>query len=353
MFKLCVCPGDGIGPEVTKAALAVFETVAGQAGIEYQIQEALIGGAAIDASGVPFPDNSKETATASDAVFLGAVGGDKWNSLPVEVRPERGLLALRSTLETYANLRPVQMFAGLEDMSPLRADRMKNGIDMVIVRELTGGIYFGKRQEGDDVASDEEKYTREEVTRIAHVAFQTAQTRDKRVTSVDKANVLASSRLWRRVMEEVAQEYPEVALDHLYVDNAAMQLIRDPGQFDVMVTNNIFGDILSDEASVLVGSIGLLPSASIGASKALYEPIHGSAPDIAGQGKANPVAAILSMAMLFTHSLKRKDLAEKIEKAVSTVLEGGERTGDLMQAGCQMRTTEQLTEAIVRYLANN
>jgi len=353
MFKLCVCPGDGIGPEVTKAALAVFETVAGQAGIEYQIQEALIGGAAIDASGVPFPDDSKEIATASDAVFLGAVGGDKWNSLPVEVRPERGLLALRSTLETYANLRPVQMFAGLEDMSPLRADRMKNGIDMVIVRELTGGIYFGKRQEGDDVASDEEKYTREEVTRIAHVAFQTAQTRDKRVTSVDKANVLASSRLWRRVMEEVAQEYPEVALDHLYVDNAAMQLIRDPGQFDVMVTNNIFGDILSDEASVLVGSIGLLPSASIGASKALYEPIHGSAPDIAGQGKANPVAAILSMAMLFTHSLKRKDLAEKIEKAVSTVLEGGERTGDLMQAGCQMRTTEQLTEAIVRYLANN
>lgn len=353
MFKLCVCPGDGIGPEVTKAALAVFETVAGQAGIEYQIQEALIGGAAIDASGVPFPDDSKEIATASDAVFLGAVGGDKWNTIPVEIRPERGLLALRSTLETYANLRPVQMFAGLEDMSPLRADRMKNGIDMVIVRELTGGIYFGKRQEGDDVASDEEKYTREEVTRIAHVAFQTAQTRGKRLTSVDKANVLASSRLWRRVMEEVAQEYPEVALDHLYVDNAAMQLIRDPGQFDVMVTNNIFGDILSDEASVLVGSIGLLPSASIGASKALYEPIHGSAPDIAGQGKANPVAAILSMAMLFTHSLKRKDLAERIEKAVSTVLEGGERTGDLMQAGCQMRTTEQLTEAIVRCLANN
>jgi len=352
MFKLCVCPGDGIGPEVTKSALAVFQTVAGQAGIEYEIQEALIGGAAIDATGIPFPDGSKEIATASDAVFLGAVGGDKWNGLPVEVRPERGLLALRSTLETYANLRPVQMFAGLEDMSPLRADRMKNGIDMVIVRELTGGIYFGKRLEGDDVASDEEKYSREEVTRIAHVAFQTAQARDRRVTSVDKANVLASSRLWRRVMEEVAKEYPEVVLDHLYVDNAAMQLIRDPGQFDVMVTNNIFGDILSDEASVLVGSIGLLPSASIGASKALYEPIHGSAPDIAGQGKANPVAAILSMAMLFTHSLKRKDLAEQIEQAVSAVLEGGERTGDLMQPGCERRTTEQLTEAIVRRLAN-
>ncbi|BES64574.1 3-isopropylmalate dehydrogenase [Gottschalkiaceae bacterium SANA] len=348
MFKLCVCPGDGIGPEVTKAAIAVFETLANQAGIDYEINEALIGGAAIDATGQPFPESAKVLALASDAVFLGAVGGDKWNEIPVALRPERGLLALRSALQTYANLRPVQMFAGLEDMSPLKADRMKNGIDMVIVRELTGGIYFGARQEGDDAASDEEKYTREEITRIAHVAFQTAQSRDKRVTSVDKANVLASSRLWRRVMEEVARDYPDVVLDHLYVDNAAMQLIRDPGQFDVMVTNNIFGDILSDEASVLVGSIGLLPSASIGESKALYEPIHGSAPDIAGQGKANPVAAILSIAMLYTHSLKRKDLAEQIEKAVSAVLEGGERTGDLMQPGCQMRTTEQLTEAIVR-----
>ncbi len=352
MFKLCVCPGDGIGPEVTKSALAVFETIAKQAGIEYEIQEALIGGAAIDATGEPFPEASKVTAMGSDAVFLGAVGGDKWNEIPVALRPERGLLALRSTLETYANLRPVQMFAGLEDMSPLKADRMKNGIDMVIVRELTGGIYFGARQEGDDVASDEEKYSREEITRIAHVAFQTAQTRGKRVTSVDKANVLASSRLWRRVMEEVAEQYPDVALDHLYVDNAAMQLIRDPGQFDVMVTNNIFGDILSDEASVLVGSIGLLPSASIGESKALYEPIHGSAPDIAGQGKANPVAAILSMALLCIYSLKRKDLAERIEKAVSVVLERGERTGDLMQPGCEIRTTEQLTEAIVREIEN-
>lgn len=348
MFKLCICPGDGIGPEVTKSALAVFEALANQAGIKYEINEALIGGAAIDATGEPFPEASKVTAMESDAVFLGAVGGEKWNGIPVALRPERGLLALRSTLETYANLRPVQMFAGLEDMSPLKADRMKNGIDMVIVRELTGGIYFGARQEGDDVASDEEKYSRQEITRIAHVAFQTAMTRDKRVTSVDKANVLASSRLWRRVMEEVASEYPSVALDHLYVDNAAMQLIRDPGQFDVMVTNNIFGDILSDEASVLVGSIGLLPSASIGESKALYEPIHGSAPDIAGQGKANPVAAILSMAMLYTHSLKRKDLAEQIENAVSVVLERGERTGDLMQPGCEIRTTEQLTEAIVR-----
>lgn len=353
MFKLCVCPGDGVGPEVTKAALAVFETVAGQVGIEYEIEEALIGGAAIDATGVPFPESSKAIALGSDAVFLGAVGGEKWNTLPVEVRPERGLLSLRATLQTYANLRPVQMFAGLEDMSPLRADRMKNGIDMVIVRELTGGIYFGEHMEGDQVASDVEAYSREEIERIAHMAFVTAMNRGKRVTSVDKANVLASSRLWRRVMEEVAKEYPEVALDHLYVDNAAMQLIRDPGQFDVMVTNNIFGDILSDEASVLVGSIGLLPSASIGASKALYEPIHGSAPDIAGQGKANPVAAILSMAMMFTHSLKRKDCAEKIEKAVSVVLERGERTGDLMQPGCHMRTTEQLTEAIVRELANN
>jgi 3-isopropylmalate dehydrogenase len=271
--------------------------------------------------------------------------------MPVALRPERGLLALRSTLETYANLRPVQMFAGLEEMSPLKADRMKNGIDMVIVRELTGGIYFGKRVEGDDLASDEEKYSREEVTRIAHVAFQTAQTRGKRVTSVDKANVLASSRMWRKVMEDVAKEYPEVTLDHLYVDNAAMQLIRDPGQFDVMVTNNIFGDILSDEASVLVGSIGLLPSASLGETKALYEPIHGSAPDIAGQGKANPVAAILSMAMMFTHSLKRPDLAKVIEDAVSAVLERGERTGDLMQAGCQLRTTEALAQAIVDEIA--
>jgi 3-isopropylmalate dehydrogenase len=338
-YELTILPGDGIGPEITAQALKVLDTLAAKKGFDVEKKEALIGGAALDETGVPLPAETVETCRASDAVLLGAVGGPKWDGFKPELRPEKGLLGIRKELGLFANLRPACVFPDLAETSLLRADIATKGIDLLVVRELTGGIYFGEprgeeSRQGERTAYNTMVYSEREVRRIARIAFEAAAKRRKKVCSVDKANVLEVSRLWREIVEDVAGDYPDVQVSNMYVDNAAMQLVRDPSQFDVILTGNLFGDILSDEAAVITGSIGLLASASLGDSKpGLFEPIHGSAPDIAGRDAANPLAAVLSSAMLLRFGLGLSEEAALVEKAVDEVLARGFRTGDIMQPG--------------------
>lgn len=354
-YKLAVIPGDGIGPDVIEQTLLVLDKVGEKFGHTFHYQKVLAGGCAIDATGACLPQETIDVCKASDAVLLGAVGGWKWDTLPGDQRPERALLGLRKALGLFANLRPALLFEQLADASPLKPEILAGGLDIVVVRELTGGIYFGEKGFKDTdlgpAAYDVEQYAEEEVRRIAKVAFDMAMKRNKHVTSVDKANVLESSRLWRRVVAEVAQDYPEVTLDNLYVDNAAMQLVRNPRQFDVIVTSNIFGDILSDEASQITGSIGMLPSASLAKGNfGMYEPVHGSAPDIAGQDKANPMATILSAAMMLRYTFGLLQEADAVENAVKAVLDQGYRTPDLFAGeGTLIGTAEmgrRIAEAI-------
>jgi 3-isopropylmalate dehydrogenase len=351
-YKITVLPGDGIGPEVTKQAVEIINAVGEKFGHRFVKREELMGGCAIDKYGVPLPEITLEACKNSDAVLLGAVGGSKWDTLPGDLRPEAGLLGIRSALGLYANLRPAVIYPALKGASPLKSEIINKGIDLMVVRELTGGIYFGKKgrlQSGDmgEAAYDTEMYNTAEVERIAQLAFETALRRKCRVTSVDKANVMESSRLWREVVVRVSRDYSGVTLSHMYVDNAAMQLVRDPAQFDVIVTSNIFGDILSDEASMITGSIGMLPSASLGRGKlGLYEPIHGSAPDIAGQDKANPIAAILSTAMMLKYSFGLDDASACIENAVARVLDKGFRTGDIASRGTDIVGTSTMGRLI-------
>lgn len=328
-YKIALIKGDGIGPEIVDEAVKVLDAVACKEGFTLDYSEYLMGGAAIDVKGVPLPDETVHGAKAADAVLFGAIGGPKWDNLERHLRPESGLLAIRKELGTYANLRPAIVYDELVNASTLKPDIIR-GVDIMVVRELTGGIYFGQpRGREGDKGFNTMVYTVDEVKRIAKIAFDVAMKRRKRVCSVDKANVLEVSQLWRDTVIEVAKEYPEVELSHMYVDNAAMQLIRDPRQFDVILTGNIFGDILSDEASMLCGSIGLLPSASIGSQYGLYEPIHGSAPDIAGQGIANPIATIASAAMMLRYALNEQKAADRIENAIKQALSSGYRTKDL------------------------
>jgi 3-isopropylmalate dehydrogenase len=348
---ITVLPGDGIGPEVTSAASAVLQQVASKYGHNFSIEEKLIGGAAIDATGSPLPDDSIEWCKKSDAVFLGAVGGPKWSDPNATVRPEQGLLRIRSELGVYANLRPVQIIDALSDASPIRADRLQ-GVDVMVVRELTGGIYFGDKTRDENSASDLCTYQRFEIERIVRVAAKLAQQRGYKLCSVDKANVLETSRFWRDITNNVMNaEFPDVVLEHMLVDAAAMHLINRPAHFDVIVTENMFGDILTDEASMLSGSLGMLPSASIGDSNCgLYEPIHGSAPDIAGKGLANPCGAIASIAMMLRHSLDLDEEATAVESAIRHVIESGARTADLAVAGDKVMSSTEMTEAILREL---
>jgi 3-isopropylmalate dehydrogenase len=328
-YNIAIIKGDGIGPEIVDEAIKVLDSVSVTEGFELNYTEYLMGGCAVDVEGVPLPENTVRGSQDSDAILFGAIGGDKWDTLPRDKRPETGLLNLRKALGTFANIRPVMVYDELVGASTIKEDIVR-GVDLVVVRELTGGIYFGEpREKKEDVAYNTMIYTKQEIERIARVAFDIAMKRDKKLCSVDKANVLEVSQLWRETVELVSKEYPEVALSHMYVDNASMQLIRDPKQFDVILTGNIFGDILSDEASMISGSIGLLPSASMGGKVALYEPIHGSAPDIAGQGIANPIATIASAAMMLRYSLGEVAAADKIENAIKRVLKEGYRTKDL------------------------
>lgn len=345
-YQIAVIPGDGIGPDVVEQTLKVMDKVGEKFGHTFNYTKVLAGGCAIDATGACLPQETIDICKDSDAVLLGAVGGWKWDNLPGDQRPERALLGLRKALGLFANLRPALLFEQLADASPLKPEILAGGLDIVVVRELTGGIYFGEKGHRDTdlgpAAYDIEQYAEGEVRRIAKVAFDMAMKRSKHVTSVDKANVLESSRLWRRVVAEVAQDYPEVTLDNLYVDNAAMQLVRNPRQFDVIVTSNIFGDILSDEASQITGSIGMLPSASLAEGNfGMYEPVHGSAPDIAGQDKANPMATILSAAMMLRYTFGLGAEADAIENAVKSVLDQGYRTPDLYAGqGTQVGTAQ-------------
>lgn len=347
MYKIAVLPGDGIGKEITPEAVEALKKAGYRCGLSFEFEEALIGGCAIDATGGPFPDVTQKLVKASDAVLLGAVGGPKWEGLDYSIRPERGLLGLREVLGAFANLRPAKVYPMLADASTLKKEVIE-GIDIMVVRELTGGLYFGRPKGIEKLPDGTEKgvntltYTTPEIKRIAKVAFDVAGKRRKKVTSVDKANVLESTELWRRVVSEVHKDYPDVELGHMYVDNCAMQLIRNPRQFDVIVTENMFGDILSDEASMLTGSIGMLPSASIGGKVGIFEPIHGSAPDIAGQDKANPIATILSVAMMLRYSFNQEKAADIIEGAVLKVLEKGYRTGDIMQPGMKLVGTKEM-----------
>lgn len=354
--QILVLPGDGIGPEITAEALKVLEALMVSDGLDIALTEDLVGGAAYDVHGVPLTDETMAKAQAADAVMLGAVGGYKWESLDISVRPEKGLLRLRSEMQLFANLRPAYLFPQLADASTLKPEVVA-GLDILIVRELTGGIYFGQPR-GIRVLDNGERqgfntyvYSESEIRRIAHVAFQAAMKRSKKLTSVDKANVLEVTELWREIVDLIAPEYPEVEVKHLYVDNAAMQLVLNPKQFDVIVTGNMFGDILSDQASMLTGSIGMLSSASLDANnKGMYEPSHGSAPDIAGKDLANPLATILSAAMMLRYSLEREDLALKIESAVSKVLDQGLRTGDIFSEGMTRVSCSEMGNAVVAAL---
>lgn len=349
---IAVLSGDGIGPEVTSQAIEVLSKVASKHGHEFAFNEAPMGGIAIDRFGDACPDSTIRTCEQADAILLGAVGGPKWSDPTAAVRPEQGLLKVRKHFDLFANLRPVKAYPALAAHTPLRPELLK-GVDMLFVRELTGGIYFGPRQEqGDgDKAFDTELYTVPEVERVAQVAFQAAQGRRKKVTSVDKANVMSSMRLWRRTVVKVHEDYPEIELDHVLVDAATMYLITRPASFDVLVASNMFGDILSDEASVLAGSLGMLPSASLGSGKfGLYEPIHGSAPDIAGQGKANPIGTILSAAMMLRYSLGLEKEARQVELAVESTLESGARTADIAPNGGEYISTTEFTQAILSNL---
>ena len=355
-FQVLVLPGDGIGPEVTLEAVRVLEAVVQKSGHQLKIEEGLLGGVAIHKTGSPMPPATAEAAAAADATLLGAVGLPEFDEAPPEKRPERGLLGIRKAMGVYANLRPVRTYASLLDSSPLK-NHLVDGTDMIIVRELTGGIYYGTPR-GISGSGAEERavntmvYTRPEIERVTHMAFHLARNRRKHVTSVDKSNVLENSQLWRRVVVEVAREYPDVTLDHLLVDNCAMQLVLNPRRFDIVLTENLFGDILSDEGAVLAGSIGLLPSASLGERKAsgvwtgLYEPVHGSAPDIAGQNKANPLGAIGSVAAMLEYSFGLKEEAARVNRAIETVLASGNVTADLKGTA----TTSQVGTAILESL---
>lgn len=348
-------PGDGIGPEIVREARKVLDAVCSRYGHKFIYSEVLLGGASIDAHGVPLTEEAVETAKTSDAVLMGSIGGDAktspWYRLDPSRRPEAGLLAIRKALNLFANLRPAYLYQELKAACPLKEEVIGEGFDMIIVRELTGGLYFGERktveENGIETAIDTLSYNENEIRRIAVKAFDIAMKRRKNVTSVDKANVLDSSRLWRKVVEEVAKDYPEVTLEHMLVDNCAMQLVHNPGQFDVILTENMFGDILSDEASMVTGSIGMLSSASLNDTKfGLYEPSHGSAPDIAGQNKANPVATILSAAMMLRYSLDLDKEADAVEMAVQKVLADGYRTCDIMSEGCMPVGTEEMGDLI-------
>ncbi len=355
--RVVVLAGDGIGPEIIAEAVKVLNVLQQRAGLAIHTEAALVGGAAIDVTGYPLPKETLDLAQKADAVLLGAVGGYQWEHLDIRIRPEKGLLGLRAGLDLFANLRPVVLFPQLRHASTLKA-KVVAGLDILIVRELIGGIYFGQPRGIRTLANGERQgyntlvYSESEIERVAHVAFALAQKRSKRLCSVDKANVLEATELWREVVTRVGKDYPDVSLSHLYVDNAAMQLVRAPKQFDVMLTTNLFGDILSDLASMLSGSIGMLPSASLDKNnKGLYEPIHGSAPDIAGQNKANPLAAILSVAMMLRHSLNEAAMADQIEQAVSDVLSQGIRTADICQAGETPVSTSAMGDAVVAALA--
>lgn len=353
---ICLLPGDGIGPEIVGEAVKVLHAVEKKYGHTFTFTEARIGGAAIDATGEPLPVETVKACKAADSVFLGAVGGPKWDAVDPAIRPERGLLGIRQALGLFANLRPATLFPELAGACLLRPDTAAKGLDLIVVRELTGDVYFGQPagrevRNGLRTGFNTMIYNENEIARIAHVAFAAARKRKKRVCSVDKANVLDVSRLWREVVCEVAKEYPDVELSHMYVDNAAMQLVRDPSQFDVLVTGNIFGDILSDEAAVITGSIGMLPSASLGESgPGLFEPIHGSAPDIAGQGKANPLATILSAAMMLRLGFDLDAEAIAVEQAVHSVLRDGYRTGDIMEPGKTLLTTAAMGDRVANAL---
>ncbi len=351
---IAVLPGDGVGPEVVGAALQVLTHVAAAYGHEFTFTEALMGGCAIDATGDPLPQATVALCEATDAILLGAVGGPQWSDPTSPVRPEQGLLALRQHFGLFANLRPVKVFPALAGQAPLRPELMQAGVDILFVRELTGGIYFGPRQEQGDSGSayDTLIYSVEEVERVAHVAFQAAQKRRKKLASVDKANVLASMRLWRRTVHQVARDYPDVELEDVLVDACAMHLMRRPTSFDVIVADNMFGDILSDESATLAGSLGMLPSASLGSGTfGLYEPIHGSAPDIAGKGIANPIGTILSAALLLRHSLGLEEEARLVEDAVTSALDSGLRTADIATPGTRPASTAEMTAAILAGLS--
>ncbi|MBS62838.1 3-isopropylmalate dehydrogenase [Salinisphaera sp.] len=354
--RILVMPGDGVGPEICREAVRLLDTLASDHGLDIELDEALVGGAAIDAEGEPLPASSLAAAREADAILFGAIGGPKWDDEPRENRPESGLLRLRSELGLFANLRPAILYPQLAHVSALKRD-IVSGLDIMIVRELTGGIYFGKpagrhmNANGKREAFNTMRYDEDEIRRIGRTAFDIARARGGRLCSVDKANVLDVSQLWRDVMNELHAEYQDVELTHMYVDNAAMQLVRAPKQFDTLVTGNLFGDVLSDAAAMLTGSIGMLPSASMDINgKGLYEPVHGSAPDIAGQGVANPLATILSVAMMLRYSLDRGDLADKVENAVGYALDRGLRTRDIMDDETQMASTQEIGGAIVDML---
>lgn len=358
MYKIAVLPGDGIGVEIVPEALKALQAIGKKFGYDFQFTEAPIGGAAYDAVGQPLPEATLKTCRESDAVLLGAIGGPKWDNLPVHLRPEVGaLLPLRKELGLYANLRPCMLFPSLIQASTLK-EEVISGVDLIVIRELTGGLYFGEKSrektaDGGTKATDILSYSTFEIERIVRFAFEVARKRNHRLCSVDKANVLESSRLWRETVMEIAKDYPDVEISHMYVDNCSMQLIRNPRQFDVIVTENMFGDILTDEASMLTGSIGMLPSASIGGQVGLYEPSHGSAPDIAGQKKANPLATILSAAMMLRYSFNLEEEAQAIEKAVHQVMEEGYRTPDLMEEGKILVDTVQMGDLIKEHILNS
>ena len=350
-YKIALLKGDGIGPEIVDEAVKVLNKIGEKFGHTFEYSQGYLGGESIDKFGMPLTEETIATCKASDAVILGSVGGAKWDVIDPALRPEKGLLGIRKALGLYMNLRPAILYEALRDSSPLKSEIIGDGLDMIVIRELTGGIYFGERSKTHDEAHDTMYYSRPEIERIARKAFEVAMLREKRLMSVDKHNVLDSSKLWREVVIEVSQDYPEVKLDHMYVDNAAMQLVINPRQFDVIVTENMFGDILSDEASMLTGSIGMLPSASLGDSKVgLYEPIHGSAPDIAGKGIANPIATILSLSMMLKYSFNLLKEADAIEKAVEKVLEEGYRTGDIYTEGTKKVGTTEMGDLIASRL---
>lgn len=354
-FDIAVFPGDGIGPEVIQEALKILKIIESKLGVKINVNEALVGGAGYDATGHPLPDETLKTAQNADAVLLGAVGGPKWENIDFSLRPERALLGLRSNLGLYANLRPARIFPALVEASTLKREVVE-GLDLLVVRELTGGIYFGEPRGIDSLDDGTRRgfntlvYTEPEVERISRIAFDVARKRNKSVCSVDKANVLEATGFWREVVTNLHSEYSDVSLSHMYVDNCAMQLVRNPKQFDVILTTNMFGDILSDEASMLTGSIGMLPSASLGEKYAMYEPIHGSAPDIAGKELANPLATILSVGMMFKYSLDCEEPNAWIETAVETVLSKGVRTADIMSEGMKQVGTKEMGDLIAEEL---
>jgi 3-isopropylmalate dehydrogenase len=357
-YKIALLPGDGIGPEVIQEAVKILKILESKLDLTIEMDSVPVGGASYEATGHPLPETSLTTAKNADAVLLGAVGGPKWEKLDFSLRPERALLGLRSSLKLYANLRPAKIFPALEEASTLKREVVE-GLDILVVRELTGGIYFGEPRGVQTLADGTREgrntlvYNEREIERIARIAFEVAQKRNKKVMSVDKANVLETTGLWREVVNEIHKDYADVELQHMYVDNCAMQLVRNPKQFDVIVTTNMFGDILSDEASMLTGSIGMLPSASVGGDTGMYEPIHGSAPDIAGQGKANPLATILSVGMMFKYSFNQEEPDQLIEKCVESVLNQGYRTPDIMSQGMKEVGTSEMGDLVAKEMESN